>query len=747
MNPNKTFKLLLSVLIFFGCCSIVYAIVHLPYEKLDWKSSLLIVLTLLISTRLTLSLPRSQFHLSFSDTVIFLSFLLFGGEVAILLATLEVFINCLYLKFIKHYPLTFTGIAFNISNTIVSVAVTYIMWLVLPTFGFPHLYQTATNLISTLAVLALVHFTALSVFASFYYSLLKNLDLWKSWKEIGFPSSMTQIAGAGLAGVIYKLLSFADVFTITISFFVFVIAYLNYRQMIKNINQSIEQAETAEREKADIAEQKAKEMEAHAEQLEILLKKEEKISEDLRQSKNDLEYAAFHDNLTELPNRAYLIERLDLLLQMGMEVSSKYYVLFLDLSRFKNINDSLGHTIGDEVLRVVAKRLKSCLREEDTIARLGGDEFAIILNDLETLEDAMNFANQIYTKLTEPYKIQGNKIHSDLNIGIAPLNNEQTKPEDILRDADIAMHSAKERNLGVAIFDKEIRSKYLEYIKLEDDLRYAVEKQEFEMNYQPLISLKDGELMGFEALIRWHHSQLGLISPVKFIPISEDSGLIIPITKWILQETCVQIAKWQKISPDYKNLLVSVNISGKHLTEESLIEDVKNALAFSGLNPNSLKLEITETTAMKDAERTIEILNQLKQLGVHLSIDDFGTGYSSLNYLHRIPFDTLKIDRSFVWMADGINNDSQILETIVALTKNLKKATIAEGIETEAQLKFLQSIGCDYGQGYLFCKPQQKDDMETMLYKKTKWLPETTETIDETTPTENISEPDNLHIF
>ena len=294
--------------------------------------------------------------------------------------------------------------------------------------------------------------------------------------------------------------------------------------MFRDISNSIDQAENAEKEKTVIAEQKIHEAEQHAEELEGLLQKEEKISSDLRQSKQDLEHAAFHDNLTDLPNRAYLIERLDLLLKLGSRVASNYYVLFLDLTRFKNINDSLGHTIGDEVLKVVALRLRRTLRDEDTAARLGGDEFAIILNDVESLEQARRFAQKVHEKLSEPYNIRGNTIYSGLHIGIAPFDSEQIKPEDVVRDADIAMQNAKEKNIGIAVFDKDVRSEYLEHIRLESDLRYACERGEFSMHYQPLINLRTGELRGFEALLRWQHPELGFVSPARFIPICEDRG-------------------------------------------------------------------------------------------------------------------------------------------------------------------------------------------------------------------------------
>ena len=243
------------------------------------------------------------------------------------------------------------------------------------------------------------------------------------------------------------------------------------------------------------------------------------------------------------------------------------------------------------------------------------------------------------------------------------------------------------------------------------------------MHYQPLIDIQDGSLFGFEALLRWHHSEIGNIPPNKFIPIAEESGLIIPITVWILEQTTKQLAVWQKIAPTYKNLIVSVNISGKHLSNDDLIYDVENALAISKISPTTLKLEITESSAMENAERTINMLNRLKMLGVQLSIDDFGTGYSSLSYLHRLPFDTLKIDRSFVYSVGESGENSEILQTIISLAKSLKKKVIAEGIETESQLSLLRNLGCDYGQGYLLARPQTVENAEKALYEHKSWMP------------------------
>jgi len=739
MNQKNLSPFFKIAVIFFGGVCFAFALFNLRADVFSFGFLLLTAFAVIAVPRLGLTLPRANFWASFSEPVIFLTFFLFGGEAAIILATLEMAATCFYIKS-KRQLFSHSAILFNIFSTALSTTVTYIAWLfVFQPNSFSQQFLTTRNLIISLGVLALAQFVTSSILAAAFVSLTNRVSFWQIWKKECFSLLMTQIIGAGMAGVIYKLVTSMDLLTSVVAFAIFGAVYFYYRQSISEINKSIKQAEQAEREKAEAERLRAEQAEKYVDELKILLEKEEQTNEVLQKSKDDLEHSLAHDFLTNLPNRLYLIERLGLLIEIGIDISHKYFVMFMDLSRFKHINDSLGHTVGDRVLRLIGKRLLRLLRDEDTVARLGGDEFAIILNDLSSIEEARDIAQKIHEQLTRPFRLHGNLIFTDLNIGIAPFDVEHKKPEEILRDADIAMHHAKETGSGVAVFTKELRAIYLEKIKLEADLRFAVERKELSMHYQPIISLKDGELIGFEALLRWHHPIRGFISPAQFIPIAEDSGLIIPITKWILRETTTQLADWQKLS-SCANLIVSVNISGKHLADRSLVSDVEKSLTLSKLSPCSLKLEITESAAMENAQQSILILTQLKELGVQLSIDDFGTGYSSLSYLHRLPFDSLKIDRSFIIAVGENGENSEILLTIMSLAQNLKMRVIAEGIETEAQLALLQNLGCHYGQGYLMSKPLPKDEMEKLLYLKRDWLPFSSANLPQTTDTTSNEE-------
>ena len=673
---------------------------------------------------MSLPLPRSRFAISFSDALIFLTFLLYGGPAAIVLSAAEILANCIYLRS-TGFKFGRLMIPVNVSINALATTMTYFVWqiIIASTANGLDLVKTQ-NLISILGLLALSQFFFSSLIAAVFQSIKAGENLFRTWRKDCFTSSMTQIVGAGLAGLVFKLLNYGDVLAAAIASLAVIVVFLTYRQTINEINDAVGQAEAAEREKADAERERRREAEAHAAQLADSLEQQERANDALRKSRRDFKHAALHDSLTGLANRKHLGDLLRMLIQQYRDDPSKnFHVLFLDIQRFKNINDSLGHTIGDKVLMIAAKRFVRMVTPSDTIARLGGDEFAVILRNLSTVGKAQKVARRIAQSIAQPFSLSGNRISIGVNVGIAPCDAEYDTPEELLRDADIAMHYAKEKNSGVAVFTKELRDRFLERANLELDLRQAVERKELMMHYQPIVSLIDGRLVGFEALLRWSHQERGFIPPTKFIPIAEESGLIQPITVWILGETCKQLSKWRTISPATSDLLVSVNISGKHLSTDDLIDDVELALDESRLPPQALKLEITESTAMENAEHTIEVLNQLKKIGVKLSIDDFGTGYSSLSHLHRLPFDTLKIDRSFVSRVGEKGENSEVLQTIISLAKNLKMRVIAEGIETEGQLAVLRNLGCDYGQGYLLAKPLSRENAEALLYEMNSLLP------------------------
>ncbi len=713
-----------GLVIGLGVVGFVYAVTNVPAAAVTVGSLSLLFFSTLVAPRITLRMPRSNFAISFADSLTLLAFLLYGGEAAIILAALEMFFGCIYLRR-EGFRLDKLMMAWNVAVNVISTAFTYLVLILLYSIAGSGFEPTRSqHLITLLGVLALSQFLVSSFFAAVYRSLNNGNGLLRTWLDDCFTSSMTYIVGAGIAGVIFKVINYGDIVSATVALLAIGAAFVTYRRSIGDINTAFEQVEEAERAKAETERERRLEAESLATQLRTALSKEEQANVALRKSERDFAHAALHDPLTGLANRKNFGDVLRrLIAECKTDRSVGFQVLFLDIRGFKLINDSLGHTIGDKVLVVVAKRFVRMLNAGDVVARIGGDEFAIILRGLSNTDKAQKVARRIYKSVTQPFSLGGHTITIDVNIGIAPADPEYDTPEEILRDADIAMHFAKEKNDGPAVFSREMRDRFLERVQLEMDLRHAVERNELAMHYQPIVSLAEGHLIGFEALLRWHHPKLGLIPPFRFVPIAEDSGLILPITVWILHETCRQLAHWQQIGPEYNELMVSVNISGKHLAKDRLIGDVESALESSQIAPRSLKLEITESTAMENADHTINILNQLKAIGVQLSIDDFGTGYSSLSVLHKLPFDTLKIDRSFVNRVGEHGEDSEVLQTVISLAKNLKMRVIAEGIETAPQLAVLKNLGCDYGQGYLLAKPKGREETEDLLYKRPQWLP------------------------
>ncbi|MGL5835740.1 MAG: two-component system response regulator [Waterburya sp.] len=443
-----------------------------------------------------------------------------------------------------------------------------------------------------------------------------------------------------------------------------------------------------------------------------------------QQTQSKLSYLALYDALTNLPNRTLFMEYLTKAIQRSQRNQDYLFaVLFIDLDRFKIINDSWGHTVGDRLLVAIADILKECCRELDTVARLSGDEFTVLLEDLQDFQDAVAIAERLLDRFAVPIHLEENKLFCGASIGIAFGATTYQNALELLRDADIAMYRAKTLGKGrYAIFDREMYAQTLYLSQLETDLRLALERQEFFLDYQPIISLQTNQLIGFEALVRWQHLQKGLISPGEFIAIAENTGLIISIGEWVLQQACQQLGAWQTKFSLATSLYISVNLSSQQIKQFDFVDKLAKILATTGLNGENLRLELTETMLMDRGEKTVELLHQIKQYKVQLSIDDFGTGYSSLSYLHRFPVDTLKIDRSFVNLIDSKNENCEIVKTIITLAHALGMKAIAEGVETSHQVTYLKNLGCDAAQGYFFAKPLNIQLAESILISHKKPL-------------------------
>ena len=441
---------------------------------------------------------------------------------------------------------------------------------------------------------------------------------------------------------------------------------------------------------------------------------------DRKQAEKQLLYNALHDSLTDLPNRSLLMERLELALKWAKRYEDYIFaVLFLDLDRFKVVNDSLGHLVGDQLLISITHRLEHAIRATDLMARLGGDEFVILLEDVEGIHEAIRVADRILDDLKLPFWLEGREVFLTASIGVVLGSKDYHKGSDLLRDADTAMYRAKARGKArYEIFNPEMHLEALKQLHLENDLRKAIEHQQFVLYYQPIVSLKTGFIVGFEALIRWQHPLRGLVSPTEFISLAEETQLIIPMGAWVLEEACRQIKRWQTQFPGNPPLKISVNLSAQQLREVNLIDHVDRILSETNLDGSSLTLEITESMLIENAEDVITLLSQFRSRSIQISIDDFGTGYSSLSYLHRFPIHSLKIDRSFVSRIGGEGSNRDIAEVIVTLTHQLGLVAIAEGIETERQLYRLKALGCELAQGYFLSQPLTAEAAERLLKQR-----------------------------
>jgi diguanylate cyclase (GGDEF)-like protein len=693
-DHSRAFRILV---ISVGACVVAPCAMLLPPERLDVRFLLLALMTIAISSRVALKIPHTTGRITVADTFIMLALLLYGGETAALLAVAEGVCSSLR---ISRRALTV------LFNGAVMGCATYATGCVLRLAFGPAEEVTASGraatLVTMLCVMGLVQYSTNAGLIAFDKALKNRQGLWQTWRIYYLWASITYFAGAAAAGTLARLINVYGFYPVAAAAPIVAIVYLTYQTYLKSVETAAAQAAMAER---------------HVQELNRYLAEQERISSELEESREHFRNAALHDSLTGLPNRTLLMNHLRLAVEHAKRRPGYLFAaLFLDLDRFKVINDSLGHIAGDQLLVCIARRLENCIRNTDTVARLGGDEFAILLSDIEDYADAVRVADRIQEELMRPFHLGGHEVYTSASIGITLSASGYQEPEAILRDADTVMYRAKANGKARhELFDEAMHARAVALLRTETDLRRAVERDEFRVVYQPILSLLTGEVAGFEALVRWQHPERGLVSPAEFIPVAEETGRIVEIGRIVLRESCRQLSEWQSRGVVPPALHVSVNLSGKQFAQTHLAAEISEALAETGLDPRSLRLEITESVIMGNAEATCTTLGRLRALGIGVSIDDFGTGYSSLSYLHRFPVDILKVDRSFVSRMGEPEENGEIVRTIVTLASNLGMGVVAEGVETERQAGQLRGLGCEYAQGYLFSRPLAADAAERWL--------------------------------
>jgi diguanylate cyclase (GGDEF)-like protein/PAS domain S-box-containing protein len=794
---------------FVGLGTVILSAREAPQAVIGLPFLLLSLLTVTVSSRINIKIPRFQSSVSIADVFIFLAMLLFGREAAVLLGATETLISSLR---ITKKPLT---IAFN---TAAMTCATFITGWTLQIACGPvdHIVaqESLSRLVMATGLMAFVQFVTNSGIVAIAGALRAGQPIWNTWRQFYLWTSVSYSAGAYSAAIIATLSSFVGFYSLLAVAPIIGVIYLTYSTYLKNQEAALAQAEQAVRHMSELKESEERFHSAfdyapigmalvtldgkwmqvnrslcdivgyeeedllgsqfqtitHPEDLDRFLQEVVDVLEgrvqasqvekryvnkhgqeiwahvsisliqgtnqkpaslilqiqditDRKHAEQRLMHEAYHDPLTGLPNRAWFKEQLAIeLSRQKRNPQNMFAVLFLDLDRFKIINDSLGHMHGDQLLIGIARRLRQCLRTEDLIARLGGDEFTILLTDIKDATDAVRVAERVQKRISQPFKIGGFDAFTTVSTGIALSTPDYSGPEDLLRDADTAMYQAKSQGKARhVIFDQCMHTLAMNTLQMETDLRRAIERREFFLNYQPIVSLQTGQLTGFEALLRWRHPERGLIFPMDFIPVAEETGLIMPIGQWALREACLQMRRWKRLSPCTSNLSISVNLSGKQFVQSDLIEQTMQTLNLSGLDPRNLKLEITESVVMENVENATAMLSRLRSLGVEVSVDDFGTGYSSLSYLHRLPIDTLKIDRSFVSRMGENTENCEIVRTIILLAQNLGKNVVAEGVETREQLEQLRELRCGSAQGYYFSRPLDSESAGALILKGAHW--------------------------
>jgi diguanylate cyclase (GGDEF)-like protein/PAS domain S-box-containing protein len=805
---------MLAVIMIAALC-LITACLGLPIHRLNVYLPILAILTILVGSRVTIPIPRFKSHIAVSDTFIFLTLLLYGGEFAIILSALEAFVSSW--RFCNRKITVF----FNASAVAVSTSVVYAVLFLsgLDSEDRLHGYQNSlTHFAIALSVIAMIQFAVNTSLAAIHDSLKNSLPLWETWKSRYIWTFFSYFVGAIGAGVLIQLSDSVGIGVILGTFPVIFFVFLTYRMYMKNIEISIQQAEQAEKYARILEAQSAALRESEerfrsafdhapigiglvsptgswlkvnralieilgyteadflsrdfqsmtlADDLGItLIKIHElmtgKISNyqmeqryvhktggtvwtswsvsaandtdsgqpnlifqlqditDKKSAEEKLQHEATHDILTGLPNRSLFMNRLDEALGKTLElVGYKVSVLFIDLDRFKYVNDSLGHLIGDKLLQEIASRLRDCMRPSDIVARMGGDEFTILVEGRYDENEVTRIADRIQAKFAIPFDLDGHIVYSSASIGILHATEKHQMSEDVMRDADTAMYQAKRTGKARhAVFNEGMHSAAKEILRLETDLRRAVERGEIGVSYQPIYSLRTGDIECFESLARWQHSELGEISPNKFIPLAEEIGLIDRLCEQVLRRACRDIGSLRNGLSGDPNFAVSVNLSCRQFSQSSLVRNIEDILTETRFSPRNLKLEITESVFFEHQDRAVVMLNQLRECGVEINIDDFGTGYSNLGYLKKLPISALKIDRSFVGMIDSGGNNDAIVRAILTLARNLDLRVIAEGVETEIQLTLLKELECESVQGFLFARPMFLGDLCSFLEEK-----------------------------
>jgi diguanylate cyclase (GGDEF)-like protein/PAS domain S-box-containing protein len=815
-----------------GIPAFLFSLYHFPLSSLlDYRFALIALITITVGSRVSVSIPRVKGKVTITDTFVFLTLLLFGGETAIVLGAVEAFFTSLRISK-KNRTRVFNTAAIALSFT----GTVYLLRYIFGPIAALTAEEISSKFIFCISLMALFQYVFNSWLVAIGVALRSGTNLWENWRDNFLYTSITYFAGVSAAAIIAKLVNSVGFMAALATTPIVVIVYLTYSFYLKTVESKIEQVEQAQKHVEELS-QMIEEQERISSELAQNIEAQQRISRALadseahfrnafdhaaigmaliaidgrliqvnqslckilgyhehnllgtnlsdithpddtesdekemkqvldrkkltcqiekrfltqkreivwtmvnlslvtspegeplhfisqiqditerKQAEEKLEHAAYHDALTGLANRVLFTEHLHITIEQGRrDPTLNYAVLFIDLDRFKNINDSLGHAAGDELIVTVAKRLSSCLRPSDTAARFGGDEFAVLLNGINDVNDAIRVAERLERELSLGYNLGGHEVFTTASIGIALSSTAYYRPDDVMRDADTAMYRAKANGKArYEIFDKVMHARAMALLQLENDLRRAVERDEFHLLYQPIFSLQTGALAGFEALVRWQHPEKGLVSPMDFIPIAEETGLITSIGRWILHEACLQMRLWQKMYQQMTDMTMSVNLSGKQFKQSDIVEQVKMVLFDTGLDPECLRLELTETVVMEDAEVASKMLKQLRALGVQISIDDFGTGYSSLSYLHHFPIDILKVDRSFVGRMTDSGGNAEIARTIISLAHTMGMKVVAEGIEQGYQKEHLKNLGCEYGQGYLFSKPIAAELAEQMI--------------------------------